>query len=192
MSNTSATGGFLAPTSTQPAEDTALEDQLQSVVVGITGLDDDLVRPRWTPTPRSQPPATTNWCAIGVVRTQADTYSAVIHHSDGNGYDEEQNHETIEVLASFYGPSGQGYAAILRDGLRIPQNRETLYANNLALYDATDITAAPALVNDQWIRRYDLTIRFRRQVTRTYDVLNLLSAAGTIHAEDRSQEWATP
>jgi hypothetical protein len=182
----------LVPTSQPPAEDTALEDQIQAVVVGITGLDPTLVRPRWQPTPPKQPAATVNWCAIGVTRIEADTYNYVEHHSEGDGHDEQQRHETIELLASFYGPGGQGFAAQLRDGLYIPQNREALFANGLSLIDAADVIAAPALVNTQWIRRYDLTVCFRRQVTRTYDVLNLLSAEGTIITETNTQDWQTP
>jgi hypothetical protein len=193
--NTSATGGYLVPTSSLPAEDTALEDQLQTMVVGITGIDGTLVRPRWQPNPPKQPAADVNWCAIGVMRSTQDTYAAIVHHPDrpdGAGHDEMQRHETIEVLASFYGPAGQGYANLLSDGLQIAQNREALYFENLALLDATDVQAAPALQNEQWIRRYDLAMRFRRQITRTYDVLNLLSADGTIQSEQGSQNWETP
>ncbi|WP_458259525.1 phage neck terminator protein, partial [Burkholderia cenocepacia] len=34
---------------------------------------------------------------------------------------------------------------------------------------------APDLVNQQWVRRYDMTVKLRRKVTRTYAVLNLKS-----------------
>lgn len=32
------------------------------------------------------------------------------------------------------------------------------------------------MVNQQWVRRYDMTVTLRRKITRTYLVLNLKSA----------------
>ncbi|GAC1042260.1 phage neck terminator protein [Rhizobium sp. No.120] len=188
----SSTGGYLTPTSPPPATDDQLDDQIQEAVVGITGLSSDLVRPRWVPIPAKQPPATTNWCAIGVTRLIGDTYAWVGHHPDGDGYDELQRHVTFEVLASFYGPAGQAYAGLLRDGLQISQNREALYLQDIAFVEASDIIAAPALINEQWVRKYDLAVTFRTQITRKYAVLNLLSASGTIVTETFTQPWETP
>ncbi|NTG86203.1 hypothetical protein G6L15_08595 [Agrobacterium rhizogenes] len=188
----SSTGGYLVPTSQPPATDDALDDQIQEAVVGITGLDATLVRPRWQPTPAKQPPAATNWCAIGVTSMDADTYAWVGHHADSQGYDEMQRHVTFDVLASFYGPSGQSYAGLLRDGLQIAQNREALYLQGISFVEASKIIAAPALINEQWVRKYDLTVTLRTQITRTYAVLNLLSASGSIITETFTQSWETP
>ena len=46
----------------------------------------------------------------------------------------------------------------------------------MAFVEAGELIAAPELVNQQWVRRYDLRIRMRRKITRTYQVLNILSA----------------
>lgn len=188
----SSTGGYLAPTSPPPATDDALDDQIQAAVVGITGLDGTLVRPRWQPKPPKQPPAAANWCAIGVTSMDADTYAWVGHHPDGDGYDEMQHHVTFDVLASFYGPAGQAYAGLLRDGLQIAQNREALYLQGISFVDASKIIAAPALINEQWVRKYDLTVTLRTQITRTYAVLNLLEASGSISTQNSTQSWETP
>lgn len=188
----SSTGGYLAPTSPPPATDDALDDQLQAAVVGITGLDGTLVRPRWQPTPPKQPAAGTNWCAIGVTDVTADTYAWIGHHPDGDGYDEMQRHVTFDVLASFYGPAGQSYAGLLRDGLQIAQNREALYLQGIAFVEASRIIAAPALINEQWVRKYDLTVTLRTQITRTYAVLSLLEASGSISTQNSTQSWETP
>ncbi|OVE94454.1 phage neck terminator protein [Allorhizobium ampelinum] len=185
--NTSATGGYLAPTSTQPADDDGLEDIIQAIVVGITGLDGTLVRPRWQPNPPKQPAQNANWCAIGVTRQQPDSYGAIVHSGSGDGSDTLQRHEYLDVLASFYGPQGQAYAGLFRDGLFIAQNREAMRANGLALYEANEIIAAPTLVNTVWNRRYDLSFRLRRQIDRTYDVLNILSADGITEAQTNTQ-----
>ncbi|MNR48094.1 hypothetical protein D3C85_1672880 [compost metagenome] len=79
-------------------------------------------------------------------------------------------------MCSFYGPSAKGYAQRLADSMSIPQNSEQLALNGMKFVRASDIQPAPALINQQWNRRYDLTLVLRRKITRTYPVLNLLSA----------------
>ena len=53
--------------------------------------------------------------------------------------------------------------------LYLPLSGEVV-AVNTALVDA------PELINQQWVRRYDLRLRLRRKIERTYPVLNILSA----------------
>ena len=48
------------------------------------------------------------------------------------------------------------------------------------------ILAKHELVNQQWIRQFDMTLHFTRRVTRSYPVLNLLSAQVTTHAASLS------
>ncbi len=43
--------------------------------------------------------------------------------------------------------------------------------------------AMPDLVNERWRNRYMLNVIFRRQVIRTYPVLPLVGAAGTIEVD---------
>lgn len=181
--NTSATGGFLLPTSTAPAEDQALEDFIHDLIVGVTGIDATLVRPRWQPTPPKQPSANTDWCAFGVTETDADEYASRVHDpaaDSGNGVDNVHRHSTVSILASFYGPNGQGNASLLRDGLQVPQNRETLYGASMGFLEASRIIVAPALINAQWVRRFDITVLLRREVVRTFAVQNVESIDDTI------------
>ncbi|MCY1560934.1 hypothetical protein D9M68_981320 [compost metagenome] len=58
----------------------------------------------------------------------------------------------------------------------MPQNSEAMRAKNMAFVEVGEIIAAPELINQQWVRRYDLRIRLRRKIERTYPVLNILSA----------------
>jgi hypothetical protein len=46
--------------------------------------------------------------------------------------------------------------------------------------DTGPIRAAPDLINEQWVRRYDIELTFRRKITRSYEVLNILTAQGTV------------
>lgn len=183
MANTSATGGYLAPTAPVPPEDDALDDLLQAMVAGVTGLPGDLVRPRWQATVPKQPEPGVNWCAIGVPDQANDASPAIQHNPDGDGSDTYIRHQDIELLCTFYGPAAKGYAQRLADGLAIPQNREQLGLNDMAFVSAGEIRAAPDFVNQQWVRRYDITLTLRRKNTRTYAVLNLISADADVSTD---------
>jgi hypothetical protein len=176
MANTSATGGYLAPTAPVPPDDDALDDLLQALVAGVSGLPGNLVRPRWQPTVPKQPEPSVNWCALGVTEQENDAGPAIQHDPAAEGHDDYQRHQDIRLLCTFYGPAAKGYAQRLADGLSIPQNREQLRLNDMAFVSAGEIRAAPDFVNQQWVRRYDVTVLLRRKITRTYPVLNLLSA----------------
>lgn len=185
MANDSSTGGYLQPAVTSPPlEDDALTAIFQQMIVGITGLPGNMVRPRWQPTVPKQPEPNVNWCALGIAVQNSDDGPAIIHNPSGNGSDTYIRHQEINVLASFYGPSGKQYAQMLEDGLGIPQNLEQLKANDVSSVDEGEIRAVPELVNEQWIRRYDLQLNFRRKITRTYAVLNILTAQGTVTTQN--------
>lgn len=210
MANDSSTGGYLAPVDAQPPpEDAALDAIFQQLVAGISGLPGAMVRPRWQPTVPKQPEANINWCAIGVSDQTMDAGPAIIHQgsfdqgvltSDGstvvtadatpvdvvnpNGQDVMYRHEDIDVLCSFYGPNAKGFAHQFADGLSIPQNIEQIKALSMAFVSVSSIRATPDFFNEQWIRRYDLTAHFRRMVTRTYAVLNILSAQPGYHSDN--------
>ncbi|GBU18027.1 MULTISPECIES: hypothetical protein [Methylobacterium] len=187
--NTSATGGYLAPTSPAPATDLDLDQVLQALVVGLTGLPGDWVRARWQPNddlgeerPRI-PSIGTTWCAVGVTDTMRDDQPAQIHRSAGDGSTILIAHETVTALASFYGPKGDGYASLMRDGLSIAQNREDLTRMGMALYDVDPVRRVPSIMNTRTRRRADLIFRLRRRVERIYPILNVLKGVGTVHAD---------
>lgn len=196
MPNTSQQTGWLTPTAkiAAPAEDGALDALIQSAVVGIVGLPGNMVRPRWQAVPPPEPtdPAT-DWCAIGVTDEEPDDNATIIHHGSGDadtsigalpgGWDEAHRHITITVMATFYGAAACAKANVLRDGLFVAQNRDMLRAGGLALLDVGPINMAPDLINSQWRRRVDMTMRFRRQVSRAYAVRNLNQASGTVIAD---------
>lgn len=185
MANDSSTGGYLAPVDAQPPpDDAALDAIFQQLVVGVTGLPGSLVRPRWQPIVPKQPEASVNWCAIGVNEQDPDASPVLQHNSAGDGSDTYIRHQSIDVLCSFYGPGAKGYAQLLADGLCVPQNIEQIKARGMAFVSVGGTRAAPDLVNEQWIRRYDLIAHFRRAITRTYAVLNILSAQPDYHSDN--------
>ncbi|MFG1399835.1 phage neck terminator protein [Roseixanthobacter pseudopolyaromaticivorans] len=192
MTNTSATGGYLTPSSSPTVWDDQLDDVLQSMIVGITGLPGQVVRPRWQPNPPKQPEPNTDWCAVGVTHIENDALAAHTHNSAGDGSDTLRRHATLTVMASFYGPHRMGFASQLSDGLLVPQNLEAAVTAGLLLLQASDVVSAADLFNQNWIARADVLMMFRRQIVRTYPVLNILSGVGTIHpASATSQNFDT-
>lgn len=183
MANTSASGGPLVPSTTTPVEDDAFEDLIGNTVAALTAIDRKLVRPRWQPKPPAMPSDTTNWCAFGITEILSDWASHLQHVPDGDGSTIATKHETLRTIASFYGPSGYSKASQLRDGLWIAQNWEALNSVGVALLEASAIRTASDLVNERFIRKVDLELVFRRVVTRTYPILNLLSAQGSITSD---------
>lgn len=180
MSNTSATGGYLTPSGAAPLYDLDLDLFLQTVFVGLSGLPGAMVRPRYQPTVPKQPAANVDWCAVGVMDIDKDDNPVVLHSDDGDGSSTLIRHEEIHVLASFYGPNSARIADTVRDGLYLGQNNEALSLQLMLYVNNDTIRQVPELVNEQWIRRRDLPILFRRQVKRTYAVQNLVSADSSL------------
>lgn len=177
MPTDSSTGGYLAPAVVAPpSSDLDLDVELQRVIVGITGLPGSLVRPRWQPGNPRHPEPTVDWCAVSFEGIEADAGPAIVHDPTGEGTDGYTRHEELTALATFYGPNAQRNALALRDGLGVPQNTEGLLAIAVRFVDTGTIRPVPALMNQQWVRRYDLPLRFRRVVRRTYAVRNVLAA----------------
>lgn len=181
--NTSATGGYLAPIPPDPLEGKELLRFIQQWIVGLTGLDGKMVRPRWQPEPPNIPSAGEVWAAIGITARPSDTFPYV-------SGPELQRHELLNVLTSFYdlGSGGQAdaMAARLRDGSAVPQNREVLTKNNFALIEVGEIITLPSLLKQRWLYRVDLNVLLRREIVRTYAVLDLVSAQVSLDGNDIS------
>jgi len=187
MANDSTQAGWLVPTAqSPPLEDAALDAVFQQMIVGLTGLPGNMVRPRWQPTVPKQPEPTVNWCAIGVTNSEPDANPAMIHNGADEGSDTLQRNEVLTVLASFYGPNASANAAQARDGIFVSQNNAMLGTYSMGLVSVGPKRPAPELVNQQWIRRYDFEIKVRREIIRTYNVLNILSADGTVDSDSRT------
>ncbi|WP_455769623.1 phage neck terminator protein, partial [Serratia ficaria] len=64
-----------------------------------------------------------------------------------------------------------------RDGLFVSQNNDELQAIDLTLLDCGRILNLPELINNQWVRRYDIAVRLRRKVIRQYGIKSLVDAS---------------
>lgn len=179
--STSATGGYLQLSPVADLE--AVEDVLQGLIVGVTGLPGQLVRPRWQSEPPTVPERDVSWCAFGVGELLPQNFPEIRHDGAGEGRDQIVSHEDVPVLVSCYGPRAETLARMLRDGLHIPQNRAALRGHGLAFGHAGGVRYVPELVRGRWLPRADLFLTFRRVTRRDVDVLNVKSMGGDLRED---------
>jgi hypothetical protein len=186
--NTSASGGPLQPAPVPaPLEGEALQIFLQNWLAPLCNLPGNMVRPRWQPEPDNVPTSGTAWMAMGLVpERHTDTFPALLQSSDGSSIG-LQRQEEIHLLCSFYdlGSTGQAdaNASLLRDNLAVPQNWEPLIDAGFMFAYVGDMTTAPVLLATRWLYRMDLPVVIRRQINRTYPVLDVLSMNGEIETD---------
>ena len=179
----SSTGGYLNPTSPPPTDDLDLDTLIGTLIAGVTGLDGDHVFPRWQETQPRIPDGTETWVSVGVNVSTPDDTPAQIHHADGDGYTVLRTFYRLDVLASFYGRKSDAYAKLTRDSLYVDQNRETMRAGGLNLVGFDPIRRIPEISATHSRRRSDLAFRLTQTVERTYGILNVLEADGTVIAD---------
>lgn len=183
MSNTnnSSTGGYLLPAPQSPYPgDLTFKQFLQQVFVGLSNLPGDLVRPAWQPDAPEQPSLHTNWMAIGVTSVEPDANAF-------SGFNAEnvsvlQRHENLEIKCSFYGPECEEISSMVRDGFQITQNLEGLRSANMGFTSTGKAMHVPDFVNERWIDRFEMLVYLKREIIRTYPILNFISVRGTLNA----------
>lgn len=161
-------------------DDDPLFDFFHDYIVGLTGLDNTLVIPRWQPEAPIIPDAL-NWCGFGITDYDADQWSAEVLQADGTY--EQHRHEVITLMASFYGNNPGAYARIFRDGMQLAQNHEVLTSNNMGFVEGSKITVLPTLLKEKWLKRADFQFMIRRQVIRGFPVLPVVGTSVAINNE---------
>ena len=171
--NNSSTGGFIT-SSVTPLDDGAFDDFLHDFIQGLTSLDGTLIRPLWQQEPPSRPDININWVAFGITN-RYDDYSPSSRFDDSVGMISTRYQE-FELQLSFYGPQAASYEATFRDNIEIAQNREYLLPQGVAYVGIGMAVNATMEINTRYELRIDVITRFRRQLTRIYPILSLLSA----------------
>lgn len=169
MVHDSTTRGYLAPVGEVPKYDEALEREISRWIRGVSGLPATLVFPRWTDPQPPVPENGTTWCGFGITTVPMAFSPASVQVSEETS--EQWAWERVTVICCFYGPRGASAAAAFRAGVFVEQNNTEL--NNRAGLTLTEVGTLynlPELINNQWVRRYDLTITLTRKTTRTYNI----------------------
>lgn len=180
MNNDSTAPGYLTPAGAGPAYDEGLEREISRWIRGLTGLPAKLVYPRWTDPQQAIPKNGTTWCAFGVTGIQEDFNPAYMQGAESA---EQWSHETVSVIVCFYGPAGLTAATQFRDGMLLAQNNDELNRAGLTFMQQGRILNLPELINNQWVRRYDLSVDLRRKIIREYGIKTLASAPVTFFGE---------
>lgn len=186
---------YLKPQNTRALPNGFTLDQfIQTVLVGVSGIDPQLVRPEWQKDGPKIPDVVVNWLAYGITQAPPDANGYI--GMNGDGVMLSQRHADLMVMCAFYGPQALDYATIVRDGFQIPNNRSQLSLANMGFVSTGTPLHIPDLVNERWVNRYQLEIRLRIETERTYDILSLLGAHGTINTvvgtQEQSSNWETP
>lgn len=174
MSNDSTARGYLTPVGDLPQYDEALEREISRWIRGVSGLPAALVFPRWTDPQPQIPNNGVTWCAFGITTVPQPLSQSDVQVSEEQS--EQWTWEQVTVICCFYGPLGANTASTFRAGIFVEQNNAELNRSGLSLVEAGTIYNLPELINNQWVRRYDLTITLSRKNIRTYNVGTLQDA----------------
>ncbi|MDD1617319.1 MAG: hypothetical protein LUQ28_12755 [Methylococcaceae bacterium] len=177
--------GYLVPTYST-TEGATLEDFFNTVIVALTGLTGDKVRPMFQINPPKIPANSVDWCGFSI--NEID--------SDDNAYYEQatttatmQRNEYAQLLISFYGVNSMINAKKIRDSLQLGQNRDALRTNGIGITGFTNAVRVPELINDIWYNRVDITMQFAREIRASYNVFTILSThASTLIKTDLFSE----
>lgn len=185
--NNSQSGGYILPTGSAPVSGSlTLTQFIQTVLVGISGLPQTMVRPNWQPAPPKQPDLAVNWMAFGMVSGAPNANAYVWQDADGNTI--SQRHARLEIQCSFFGPEAIENADIVRDGFSIQQNLAALKAANMGYTEIGPANHVPDLVNERFINRVAMSIYLQREIQRLYPIVFLLSAKGSITGQNKGGE----
>jgi len=182
LSNDSTRRGYLTPVGDSPDYDEALEREISRWIRGVSGLSAAQVYPRWTDPQQKIPKNGNTWCGFGVTTMPQPLSQSDVQVTDETS--EQWTWEQVTVICCFYGPRGSSVASTFRAGIFVEQNNAELNRAGLSLVDAGTIYNLPELINNQWVRRYDLTVTLSRKNIRTYNIQSLVDGNVTITTGD--------
>lgn len=170
----SSTNGYLLPQNII-IDDQDLDRLLHDMFVNISALPNEMVRPRWLIEPSNMPDIGVLWMAQGIVERRPDVIPSQIMTDTGYVV---TRYETFDVLISCYSEKAGALAGVIRDSLSLDQNRDYIRSQGIVLVEIGTIRNTSTVVNGRWLKRVDLTITFRRTLTRHFNVLDIKQGVG--------------
>lgn len=185
----SSTGGYIVGAEVNLPGDLTLAQFIQQFLVGVTGMVNTTVRPKWQKNPGKEPATTEdNWCAFGITETPAQLDSYVEMGADSSTL---QAQEELLIDLSFYGPEAYKNAKKLRDGIKIGQNRDVLRTGKIGFKEISSIRNFPEQKGGVWFQRSDVNLTLVRQADSVFAIVPVLSAGGTIEGLKDNDETET-
>jgi len=176
--------GYIGPTSTTALDDNSLDDIIHDLIQGLTNLDNTLIRPGFQPQPANMPNINQSWIAFQLVKN-TDDLAPSYSFDPLIGLTEYKN-EIMEYLISSYGPNAGYNLRLIRDGIKIGQNRDVLSSLGMAFISLSETMQAPMKINERWEKRYDVRLRLRREISVVYPIESLQSAEIELNRDDNS------
>lgn len=169
-------------------------DALRQWVSEMTGIGLSLVRRRWSPRPLPIPPQDTDWIAVGIdeIETDGTPYQEGrkgLMDDAESGDVIRHEHQVIRAVLTFYGPNAFVTATLFRESALVFQNISELEKAGMKIRSISpSLIRVPDLVGEQWVDRYDLTIRLARKISTTFGVRSIASVGNiNIHTEKGSK-----
>lgn len=179
MANDSTAAGYLSPVGKLPDYDGELERQIVRWIAGVSGLPATMIFRRFSDPQQKIPASGKTWCAFSFNTISMPGTPANVQISDDQS--EQWTWEGVSVLCCFYGPSGSGAATTFREGIHIEQNGDALRtASGMSLIEAATVISVPELINNQWVRRYDVAITLSRKNIRTFNIKSIVTPNVTV------------
>lgn len=172
MSNSSNTPGWLTPQGAEPDYDAGLDALLGEWIAGVSALAPQAVIAQTQAVPGL--PEVENSCTFAVTKIERDPNPAFVKQTEASVI--LRRGETLACCLTFRGPQGQQLAARFLDGVLVSQNQEQLHALGFTFGGHEALKCAFEMINNQWVKRYDVTLRLSRTVVREYGVMSLTQA----------------
>jgi len=189
MTITPTVPNILQPDTTtySPYEGQDLNRFIQTWLVGLTGLNNDLVMTEFQTEPANIPVAGEAWCSFRYSRIDSNAFPYIDYDASNLIYT-LQNHEMLEIALTFYdlGTNGQAayLAALTRDNLKISYNSYYLQNNNCNLRGTNGPYVVPVIFKSRWQYKERLDIYVMRNVGREYDIPTIASANITLYIDN--------
>jgi hypothetical protein len=141
-------------------------------IVGLTGLDNTLVRPMYQPNPPTIPPFGTDWIGfhIKVTDTNGSSYQ---------GYKNDvlmlQRDLVFEVTLAIYGNNAIATSSQILAGMELTQNIEIFRPYNIAFGTKGKLMRVPELHNQRWLERYNLDFTLNYIAVNKTNIMSITS-----------------
>lgn len=149
-----------------------LEDYISSLVVNLTGITSDLVRPAFQRRPAPMPEQGVNWCSFYLAESNTEGMwrgPALVRKGKDFKIPDRQ---IVTFQFFFYGDDCFELCSKFYSGLQIRENWDYLTLKNISILKWDDMLIVPRKYNEVYVYRADikvyLSVAYNRTVIMPY------------------------